>query len=61
MERARKCYGRTDRQTDGQAKAISIIPHPLCGGGLINENYTIAGLQDHGIIFSFENYTMVYF
>ena len=27
MEQTRKCYGRTD----GQTKAISIIPHPLCG------------------------------
>ena len=43
MERTRKCYDRTDgwmdRQTDrwmdGQTKAISIIPHPLRGGGLI--------------------------
>ena len=34
MERTRKCYGRTDGRTDGQTKAISIIPHPLRGGGL---------------------------
>ena len=26
--------GRMDRQIDGQTKAISIIPHPLCCGGL---------------------------
>ena len=25
--------GKTDRLTDEQTKAISIIPHPLCGGG----------------------------
>ena len=25
---------RTDRRTDAQTKAISIIPHPICGGGL---------------------------
>ena len=36
MERTRKCYGRTDGRTDGQTKAISIIPHPLRGEGLIN-------------------------
>ena len=29
MERTRKCY-------DGQTKAISIVSHPLCGGGLKN-------------------------
>ena len=27
--------GQTDGQTDRQMKAISIIPHPLRGGGLI--------------------------
>ena len=41
MERTRKCYGRTDgradRWTGGQMKAISIIPHPLRGGGLIKK------------------------
>ena len=26
--------GQTDRWTEGQTKAISIIPHPLRGGGL---------------------------
>ena len=31
MERTRKCYGRTDGRTDGQTKAISIIPDPLRG------------------------------
>ena len=38
MERTRKCYGRIngwiDRWKDGQTKAISIIPNPLCSGGL---------------------------
>ena len=34
MERTRKCYRRTDGWTDRQM-AISIIPHPLRGGGLI--------------------------
>ena len=27
----------TDGQTDGQTKAISIIPHLLRGGGIINK------------------------
>ena len=34
MVRTRKCYRRTDGQTEGQTKAISIIPSPLRGGGL---------------------------
>ena len=29
--------GQTDRWTDGQMKAISIILHPLCSGGLIRK------------------------
>ena len=41
MERTRKCYGRTDGRTDGQTKAISIIPHPLRGGGLISKVYDL--------------------
>ena len=40
MERTRKCYA-AEGQTDGQMKAISIIPHLLCSGGLKKNNSDI--------------------
>ena len=43
--------GQTDGQTDGQTKAISIIPHPLCGGGLIN--LLVCFLQDHELLMQY--------
>ena len=40
MERTRKCHRRTDGRTDGQTKAITIIPHPLRRGGLTTSRQT---------------------
>ena len=41
-----------DRQTDIQTKAISIIPHPLRGGGLITyKKCLLTALQYNNLLF----------